>query len=292
MQSSYWIIHILVIIFFIGSFIFRATTVFTGNLTRFGDRKILSKWKKFWFFIGRFFKNFFSKKFWPLVLGLFLDVIFQFKLLRQRPLKWFVHALIFWGFILLFIVSAIFALISKLPPIFSYQAGMNRFVDIFSDPDNRWRALATDGLSLIIAAGIALAFIKGFAQKRKIKMFEGPDIFLICFIALMLLGGWLTEAGRFLAEGTPYYIAKFGFIGYWFSLLLKMIAAGKTAEFWTQAHNWIWHIHLVSVWLFFIYIPFSKLTHIIFSSVAGSVNSMQKRLKIKNILREAENAQS
>lgn len=290
MQISYWIIHVLVIIFLIGSLIFRATTVFSGNITRFGDRKILSKWKKFWFFIGRFFKNFFSKKFWPLVLGLFLDVIFQFRLLRQRPLKWFAHALIFWGFILLFIVSAIFALITLLPPLFGYQAGMNRFVDMFSDLNNRWRALATDGLGFIIAAGIVLAFIKGFAQKRKIKMFEGPDIFLICFIALILLSGWFTEACRLLAEGTPYYIAKFGFIGYWVSLFLKIIAGGKPPEFWVLAHNWVWHIHLVLIWLFFIYIPFSKLTHVIFSSVAGGVNSMQKRLKIKNTLRDAENA--
>ncbi|MDD3519760.1 MAG: hypothetical protein PHU65_00805 [Actinomycetota bacterium] len=285
MQIHYWIIHILVIVFLLGGLVFKATTIFEGNITKFGDRKILSKWKKFWHYIGRFFKNFFSKKFWHLILGLFLDVVFHFKLLRENPLKWFIHTLIFWGLFLLFILSILSGIAVVILPLFGYQTGMFWLADMLADADNRWTALLNDGLNLIITAGIILAFIKGFAQKRKIKMFESPDILLICFIALILISGWFTEAARYLAEETPYYIAKFGFIGYWLSIILKLIVPGAASRIWGAAHEWFWHIHVILVWLSFLYIPFSKLSHIIFSSIAGSVNSMEKRLQINKSLK-------
>ncbi len=292
MQIHYWIIHILIIVFLIGGLVFKATTIFEGNITKFGDRKTLSKWKKFWYFIGRFVKNFFSKKFWPLVLGLFLDVAFHFKLLREKPLKWFIHTLIFWGLLLLFILSILSGLAVEILPVFGYETGMNWLVDMLADMDNRWTALLNDGLNVIIAVGVILAFIKGFVQKRKIKMFESLDILLICFIALILISGWFTEAARYLAEETPYYIAKFGFLGYWLSIVLKLIAPDTSVRVWEITHEWFWHIHVILVWLSFLYIPFSKLSHVIFSSIAGSINSMEKRMKIKKALKEPENAKS
>jgi len=103
MQIHYWIIHILVIFGLIGGLVFKATTIFEGNINKFGDRKQISKWGKFWHYIGRFFKNFFSKNFWFVVLGVFLDVLFHFKLLREKPLKWVIHTLLFWGLFLLFL---------------------------------------------------------------------------------------------------------------------------------------------------------------------------------------------
>jgi len=281
MQIHYWIIHILIIFGLIGGLIFKAVTIFEGNINKFGDRKNISKWGKFWHFIGRFASNFFSKKFWYIVLGVFLDVLFHFKLLREKPLKWFVHTLLFWGLFLLFLLSILSGIAVEFAPALGYQTGSNWFIDMLADMDNRWTALLNDGLNLLILAGVGLALIKGFIQKKKIRMFENLDIFLIFFIGFILVSGWFTEASRYLAEETPYYIAKFGFMGYWLSILMKLISPSTSPQVWEIWNRSWWHIHIITVWLLFLYIPFSKLSHVIFSSIAGSVNSLEKRLLIK-----------
>lgn len=283
MQIHYWIIHILIIFGLIGGLIFKAITIFEGSINKFGDRKQISKWGKFWHYTGRFFSNFFSKKFWYIVLGVFLDILFHFKLLREKPLKWFVHTLLFWGLFLLFILSVLSGIAVEFVPVFGYHTGTNWFIDMLADMDNRWTALLNDGLNSLITTGVILALIKGFIQKKKIKMFEGLDVFLICFIGFILISGWFTEASRYLAERTPYYIAKFGFTGYWLSLVMKLISPSTSPEVWHIWNRAWWHIHVITVWLSFLYIPFSKLSHVIFSSIAGSINSLEKRLKIKEL---------
>jgi hypothetical protein len=284
MQIHYWIIHILIIFGLMGGLIFKATTIFEGNINKFGDRKQISKWGKFWHYIGRFFKNILSKKFWFIVLGIFLDVLFHFKLLREKPLKWFIHTLMFWGLFLLFILSVLSGLAVEILPAFGYHPGTSWFIDMLADMDNRWTALFNDGLNAMIAIGVVLAFIKGFVQKKKIKMFEMLDVVLICFIGFILVSGWFTEASRYLAEETPYYIAKFGFMGYWLSIIMKIVSPSTSPEIWHIWNRAWWHIHLTTVWLSFLYIPFSKLSHVIFGSIAAGVNSLEKRLKIKELL--------
>lgn len=283
MQIHYWIIHILIVFGLIGGLIFKATTIFEGSINKFGDRKQISKWGKFWYYIGKFFKNFFSKKFWHIVLGIFLDVLFHFKLLREKPLKWVIHTLMFWGLFLLFLLSVLSGFAVEILPAFGYQQGSSWFIDMLADMDNRWTALFNDGLNLVITAGVVLALVKGFVQKKKIKMFEMLDVFLIFFIGFILVSGWFTESSRYLAEETPYYIAKFGFIGYWLSIIMKIISPSTLPEVWDIWHTTWWHIHLTTVWLSFLYIPFSKLSHVIFSSIAASVNSLEKRIKIKEL---------
>jgi hypothetical protein len=284
MQIHYWIIHILIIFGLIGGLIFKATTILEGSINKFGDRKQISKWSKFWHYIGRFISNFFSKKFWYIVLGIFLDILFHFKLLREKPLKWFVHTLLFWGLLLLFILSVLSGIAVEFAPAFGYQTGTNWFIDMLANKDNRWTAVLNDGLNALITIGVILALIKGFIQKKKIKMFESLDVFLICFIGFILISGWFTEASRYLAEHTPYYIAKFGFMGYWLSLLMKIISPSTSPGVWLIWYKTWWHIHIITVWLSFLYIPFSKLSHVIFSSIAGSVNSLEKRLNTKELL--------
>ncbi|MCE5329789.1 hypothetical protein LLG07_05610 [bacterium] len=281
MQIHYWIIHILIIFGLIGGLIFKAVTIFEGNINKFGDRKNISKWGKFWHYIGRFVSNFISKKFWYVVLGVFLDVFFHFKLLREKPLKWFVHTLLFWGLLLLFLLSILSGIAVEFAPMLGYQTGSNWLIDMLADMDNRWTALLNDGLNLLILAGVVLALIKGFIQKKKIKMFETLDIVLICLIGFILVSGWFAEASRYLAEETPYYIAKFGFMGYWLSILMKLISPLTSPQTWQIWNSSWWHIHIITVWLSFLYIPFSKLSHVIFSSIAGSVNSLEKRILIK-----------
>lgn len=281
MQIHYWVIHILIIFGLIGGLIFKTATIFEGSINRFGDRKTVSKWGKFWHYIGRFFSNFFSKRFWHILLAVFLDVLFHFRLLRQKPFKWFVHTLMFWGLLLLFILSILSGIAVEFAPALGYQAGSNWFIDMLADMDNKWTALLNDSLNIVILAGVILALIKGFIQKKKIKMFESVDVLLICFIGFILISGWFTEASRYLAEQTPPHIAKFGFLGYWLSVLLKLIFPSLSLQSWHVWDRTWWHIHVIIVWLSFLYIPFSKLSHIIFSSIAGSVNSLEKRLLIK-----------
>lgn len=273
----FWILHILFIIGIIGGILYKISTILQGNTEEFGEQYKISRWRKFWYFTGKFFKNFFSKKFIPIMKILIFDVILHSKLFRESKLKWFAHTCLFWGILLLFILSVLSGIAVEVAPALGYRTGTNEFLDGLANKDNWVTALLNEILNVVILLGIIIAFIRGFITKKKIGMMLFQDIFLIIFIIIILITGWFTESTRYIIEHTPGYIARMGFLGFDLGRLLLFVFPKTTEAIWIVWYKIFWHTHVTIIWLALIYIPFSKFSHALFSPVASVINVMEKK---------------
>lgn len=271
----FWIIHILIIFGFIGGTFYRVSEILKGDLIVEG-KPIKSRWSKVWFLIRRFARILFSRKLGKLISVCILDSMVHIRLFSRNKLKWFTHTLIFWGLAVLFLLSILSGLAVEIVPAFGYQEGSCGFIDALADKDYWWTAFLNEWLNVIVLLGIILAFAMGFISKRDRGLFLFNDIFLIIFIFLILISGWFTEAFRYIIEQTPEHIAKVGFLGYYLGRLLKFIFPGIEAGQWLTTYKVFWHIHVSIIWVSFLYIPFSKFSHILLSPLAVVVNKFVK----------------
>lgn len=273
----FWIIHILIIFGFIGGIFYKVSNILKGSLIIDGKTLISSRWSKFWFLMRKFFRNIFSKKIGPILAILILDSIIHVKLFRDNKLKWFAHTCLFWGLAALFILSVLSGIAVEMVPAFGYEEGSCGFIDALADKDFWGTALLNEWLNIIILFGIILAFVRGFITKKSKGLFMFQDIFLIIFIILILVSGWLTESTRYIIEHTPRYIARMGYLGYYLSRFFQFAFRQVSEPGWAVSYRIFWHIHVSIVWMLFLYIPFSKLSHILFSPLASILNVFEKR---------------
>lgn len=273
----FWILHIIFTLSIIGGLLYRISTILQGSLHEYGDEKPVSRWHKFWYFIGKFFRNFFSRKFIPIIRVLVFDVILHSRLFKENKLKWFAHTCIFWGILVLFILSVLSGIAVEVAPAFGYEPGTSEFLDGLASKDNWVTAVLNELLNAVILIGVIIAFVRGFISKKKIGMMLFQDIGLIIFIIVILITGWFTEAIRYIIEDTPGYIARVGFLGYYLSRLMQFSFPGTSINAWIVVYKVFWHIHVSVIWLSFVYIPFSKFAHAIFSPVASVINVLEKK---------------
>ena len=273
----FWILHILFTLGIIGGLLYKISTILQGGLQEFGEEKRLSRWHKFWYFVGKFFKNFFSKKFIPIIKVLIFDVILHSKLFKENKLKWLAHTFLFWGILVLFILSVLSGIAVEVAPALGYKPGVSEFMDGLANKDNWVTAALNELLNVVILIGVIIAFIRGFISKKKIGMMLFSDIFLLIFIIVILISGWFTEATRYIIENTPGYIAKVGFLGYYLSRLMQFSFPQATIDGWITVYKVFWHVHVSVIWLSFVYIPFSKFAHAIFSPIASVINVLEKK---------------
>ena len=228
----FWILHILFTLGIIGGLLYKISTILQGGLQEFGEEKQVSRWHKFWYFVGKFFKNFFSKKFIPIIKVLIFDVILHSKLFKENKLKWLAHTCLFWGILVLFILSVLSGIAVEVAPALGYKPGVSEFMDGLANKDNWVTAVLNELLNVVILIGVIIAFIRGFVSKKKIGMMLFQDIFLIIFIIVILITGWFTEATRYIIENTPGYIAKVGFLGYYLSRLMQFLFLAQPLRRW------------------------------------------------------------
>jgi len=274
----FWILHILFTIAIIGGLLYRISTIMQGSLSEYAvsglDGK--SRWHKFWYFVGKFFKTFFSRKFGPIVLSIIFDSILHTKLFKENKIKWLAHTLLFWGILVLFILSVLSGVAVEMAPLFNYQPGTSEFLDALANKDHWVTAVLNEVLNVVILIGVLVAFVRGLFSKKKIGMMMFQDVFLLIFIFVILLTGWFTESFRYIIERTPQYIGKLGFVGFYMGRGLQNAFPQATDAAWIASYKVFWHAHVSAIWLAFVYIPFSKFAHALFSPVASVINVMEK----------------
>ncbi|MDP8257094.1 MAG: heterodisulfide reductase-related iron-sulfur binding cluster [Candidatus Alcyoniella australis] len=209
------------------------------------------------------------------------------------------HACIFFGFVVLFIGTAATVLDEDLYRLITgskfiqggFYVAFSFFLDLF-------------GVLAII--GLGMAAWRRYVTKPDRLDNRSDDAVVLGLIALILVTGFLSEAGRIangllVAPGTqltthginPDY-ASFeplaSPVGYLLALGLKGLGVGGTAAF----HKVIWFLHLFLGLGFIAVIPYTKLWHI----VASSANIYSSNLEldgavvpIDNLIEKMENDQ-
>lgn len=183
--------------------------------------------------------------------GLLLYAFAQRRLLNN-PLAGFFHALIFFGFTILLIGTSVVMVHED----FGLPIMQGSFYLFF-------QSLALDLFGSLSILGVLVAFYHRYVDKPERLQSTWHDGIVLALLLTILLTGFIVEGLRILATADPW--------GYWSPVGL---ATGKfvsiflpTAAF-RPAHTFLWWFHLLLVFGFIAWIPYSKLLHI-FTSPAN-----------------------
>lgn len=128
----------------------------------------------------------FSAKLGTLIKTFFVDVIFQWRILKEDALRWVMHMCIYAGFMLLFFMHAMQNFISY--PLFSeYAATYNPFMFL--------RNL----FGLMVFVGIAIAIYRRVKYRTMRRTTTGMDKYVIVLLAIVMISGVFLEASKIVS---------------------------------------------------------------------------------------------
>jgi nitrate reductase gamma subunit len=133
----------------------------------------------------------------------------------------YMHLLIFWGFLVLAIGTALVALEDDvLQPLFKVGFLHGNFYLIFS--------FLLDAAGLAAMVGVAMAFVRRYVLKPERLDNKPEDLLTLIWIFVVLLTGFLAEAAR-IAFSMPEF-ERVSFVGYFLSsLFLNLTKDGVKA---------------------------------------------------------------
>jgi Fe-S oxidoreductase/nitrate reductase gamma subunit len=170
----------------------------------------------------------------------------QTKILRDRSAGP-IHAIIFWGF-LIFLFTASESVIQGFFPGFDYS---------FLGPVYSLITLLTDIFSILILIALILAFARRFIIKVPRLQMEGDeklDAFIVLLAIFIITSSVLLMNISLEAQGN---VSKWDLRP--FASLLSGMFSYETA---TTVYNVCWWIHILAIYGFMNYLPFSKHLHV------------------------------
>ena len=191
-------------------------------------------------------------------VGLFLKEVFgQLRvLLVWRP--GLLHALFFWGFLLLFIGTLLIMLQADLTdPLFSVRFLAGNFYLVFK--------LVLNGAGLFAIAALVGFAVRRFMIKPKGLQTGKDDYLSHVLLFVILVTGFFLEGIRMAAtelQGNPG-LAPYSYGGLPVALLLEGLAPTRLLAW----HKGLWWFHLVITMGFIACIPFTKLRHLFITGV-------------------------
>lgn len=122
----------------------------------------------------------FSPKILILIKVFILDVLLQLRILKEDFLRWSMHMLIFWGFILLVLMHAMESIITE--PMFNdYYSTINPFMFL------------RDMFGFMVIIGIIIAVFRRFIIKVPRLKTSAMDHYAIIIVAVIMLSGIFLE---------------------------------------------------------------------------------------------------
>jgi len=196
----------------------------------------------------------FSGRMRAIMGALILDGLLQRRLFRASKERWLLHALIFYPFLFRFIWG-IWALTASLQwPQWPTAWAM-------LDKNNALTAFLFDLSGMMIIIGV-IGMVIGRLQKRLDGALPGlpaPDWPAYALLGGIMTAGFVLEGMRMAMTGSPDG-AAYAFIGDAVSRLL----AGFDL---TGIYGYIWYLHAILTGAFIVYLPFSRMLHMVMAPV-------------------------
>ncbi len=134
----------------------------------------------------------FSNRFFVILKVLLVDVILQIRFLREDFLRWFMHMLIFIGFMLLLLMHALDNFISE--PLFTdYYSTINPFMFL------------RNFFGAMVVLGVATAVYRRLTLKGLRIITKATDIYAISILAVIMISGVFLEGAK-ISSYTEYQI--------------------------------------------------------------------------------------
>ncbi len=169
-------------------------------------------------------------------------------LLRDRQAG-LMHAMVYYGFVVLFLGTVTLEVDHLLPLSLKFLEG-NVYLGF---------SLVLDGAALVYLGGLLWAFVRRYGQRPdRLRTKTRPeDFWILSLLALIGVTGLLTEAARIAVDGRPAFEA-WSFAGY----PLSSLFAGSSAVAW---HRVFWTLHAGAFVAFLVTLPTTKLRHAVTS---------------------------
>jgi nitrate reductase gamma subunit len=202
------------------------------------------------------------KRIMALTKALFLDGLLQRRLYQQSRERWAIHALIFFPFVIRFTWGMVALCTSLWIPEWTFTWKM---LDK-NDPAN---AFLFDLTGIMVITGVALAVIrKARNRKSRLPGLPNPDWPAYGLLGCLFIVGFVLEGMRIAVTGSPEG-AVYAFLGYTVSRLF----AGADL---TGIYGYIWYLHAILTGAFVIYLPFSRMFHLLMAPVSLAVRALSQ----------------
>ncbi len=199
------------------------------------------------------------------------------------------HALIFFGFLALFIGTDIIAVEED----FSIPLMGERGV-ILAGNFYQWYELILDTMGLAFLAGLVWATWRRYRSKPDRLNNRPTDLWVVATLLYITATGFLLEGLR-LANQTIAGVAVFNqdwasnsYFGYGLATLFRGIGLGDGSSIGLGLHGLFWYTHMLVTFAFVATIPFSKFKHIFYTPL----NTLFRDLEPKGALQAIPNLEA
>ncbi len=197
------------------------------------------------------------------------EVLLQKSLFSVSRLRWLRHALIFWGFVLLFVTELFAVLFREILAAFGWTGlwAEGHPLRIAFD-------LAFEVFGLVVLLGCLLAFLwRWLARGTEAEKFH--DTPTAAFLFVVVSSGFLVEALR-IGIAAPDPIHAVSFVGYALAGALDLGAGAYSA-----LYEPLWWGHVFGSCLFIAYVPVKRLIHSCATPMGRLMNSQKGLLEAK-----------
>ncbi len=202
----------------------------------------------------------FSRRITPVFKAVLLDAIVQRRLFAQSKWRWFSHGLMFYPILLRFGWGLLTLLLWRIAPEWEPARALQ-------DKNHPLVAFLFDLTGVLIIVGVSLTvFRKIITKKSRLPGLPNQEWLSFVLIGGIIIVGFILEGLRISmtvdSAGKP-----FAFLGYTISLLLNNIKGS------TEIYGYVWYLHAILTSAFIIWLPFSRMFHIVMGPVTVAVNA-------------------
>jgi cytochrome b subunit of formate dehydrogenase len=253
-------ISIIAFILFLGGIGMILSVWFGGTV---GDSSF-STHEKISYLAEKIWQVVFSRKILTLLKVFAVDILLLRGILKESLSRWTIHSFIYLPFFLRFFIGLILLIFSSCFP-------MSPNVAMLLDKNYPPVAFTYDLLGLCVIIGAASAMMRRFQKTSKNLLTTGEDVVILGLIGAIMIIGFMVEGMRIVISGIPTSVALYSFIGYPVSLFWGLFRIR-----WESVYPYGWYVHAILTGLFIIYLPFSKMFHILVSPMVLFINSVTK----------------
>lgn len=206
------------------------------------------------------FKSTFLPRVVSVLKALFLDGLLQRRLFVRSRSRWLIHGLILWPFMFRFSWGLVALLGSLALPTQGWVWSM-------LDKNSPLTAFVLDLTGLMIIAGVVLAVLrKRLTGEAAVNGLPDRDWWAVGLLGAIVIIGFILEGARIALTGAAGG-AHFAFVGWGLSLLWR----GTHGL--SEIYGYIWYLHAFLTAAFLVYLPFSKMFHLIMAPVVIGLNA-------------------
>jgi Fe-S oxidoreductase len=245
----------------LGSIFLYGLAIITTALMSWGILRDIARWRK-----GR--PDARLDQLLPRLRESLVQIFGQKKVLRDRR-PGTMHALIFFGFLALFIGTDIIAVEEDFTlPLMGEEAGKILVGGFYQSYE-----LILDTLGLVFVAGLTWAALRRYGVKEARLDNRRTDAWVLGVMLFLGVGGFLIEGLR-IANQTmgdaqvPVFTqswAPLAYVGYSLAVLFRAIGLGSGSPVALALHQLLWFTHALATFAFIASLPFSKFKHIFYT---------------------------